>query len=165
MGNTPDDDAFPLSDIEWSLDGKSIFYLFFKDRLVKHDLETNEEKILYKNAHFNRLVLQRSPDGKNLLFAVYYPEEKKSHLFTMSAEGGTEKELCTSQEADNFHQALWSPDGKYIFFTETEVLEGKTSLWRVPAVGGTPQKVWHLEDLTEVFDIHPDGNQIALAPL
>ncbi|MHA2403935.1 MAG: hypothetical protein ACXADH_13150, partial [Candidatus Kariarchaeaceae archaeon] len=74
--NAPDDDSFPLSVIEWSLDGKSIFYLFFKDRLVKHDLVTGEEKILYKHTHFNSLVLKRSPIGKNLIFAVYYPEEK-----------------------------------------------------------------------------------------
>ncbi|MCK5468774.1 MAG: PD40 domain-containing protein, partial [Cyclobacteriaceae bacterium] len=65
--NTPEDDASPLSDIQWSSDGKSIFYLFFKDRLVKHDLETGEEKVLFKHTHFNRLVLKRSPDGKNLL--------------------------------------------------------------------------------------------------
>ncbi|MCK5277050.1 MAG: PD40 domain-containing protein, partial [Cyclobacteriaceae bacterium] len=160
--NTPEDDASPLSDIQWSSDGKSIFYLFFKDRLVKHDLETGEEKVLFKHTHFNRLVLKRSPDGKNLLFGVYYPEEKKSHLFTMPVEGGKEKELCTSQEADNFAQALWSPDGKYIFFTE--VLEGsRTSLWRVAAEGGVPQKVWHSENRTEMFSIHPDGKQMALA--
>jgi Tol biopolymer transport system component len=160
--NTPDDDAFPLSDIEWSSDGKSFYYLFFKDRLVKHDLETGDEKILYKHNHFNELVLNRSPDGKNLLLAVYNSEEKKSHLFTIPVEGGKETKLCTTREANYFAKALWSPDGKYIFFTE--ILEGmKTSLWRIPAEGGTPQKVWESENRTEVFSIHPDGYQLALA--
>jgi len=158
--NTPEDDAFPLSDIEWSSDGKSIFYLFFKDRLVKHDLETGEEKILYKHSRFERGVLKRSPDGKNLLFAVRSPEEKKSHLFTMPVEGGKEKELCTPQEASYFEIAMWSPDGKYIYFTERS--DG-TNLWRIPAEGGIPQKVWHSKNRTEVFSIHPDGKQIALA--
>ena len=158
--NTPEDDAFPLSDIEWSSDGKSIFYLFFKDRLVKHDLETGEEKILYKHSRFERGVLKRSPDGKNLLFAVRSPEEKKSHLFTMPVEGGKEKELCTPQEASYFEIAMWSSDGKYIYFTERS--DG-TNLWRIPAEGGIPQKVWHSKNRTEVFSIHPDGKQIALA--
>jgi len=158
--NKPDDDAFPLSEIQWSLDGKSIFYLFFKDRLVKHDLETGEDKILYKQVHFDRGSLSRSPDGKRLIFAARSPEQKKSRLFMISVEGGQEQELCTTQEADNFYGALYSPDGKYIYFTERQ--EG-THLWRIPAEGGTPQKVWHTENNAEIFDIHPNGNQIALS--
>ena len=158
--NLPDDDAFPLSDLEWSSDGKSIFFLFFKDRLVKHNLITGEDKILYKHSHFNRGVLSRSPDGRSLLFAVYNPEEKKSHLFTMPIEGGEEKELCISQESDDFKWGYWSPDGKYIYFTERPE---ETNLWRVPAEGGTPEKIWHSKDRTEFFSIHPDGKQIVLA--
>jgi Tol biopolymer transport system component len=156
----PDDDAFPLSDLEWSSDGKSIFFLFFKDRLVKHDLKTGEDKIVYKHSHFNRGVLCRSPDGRSLLFAVHNPEEKKSHLLTIPVEGGEEKELCSSQESDDFKWGYWSPDGKYIYFTERPE---ETNLWRVPAEGGTPDKIWHSKDRTEFFSIHPDGKQIALA--
>jgi Tol biopolymer transport system component len=158
--NVPGDDAFPLSDIQWSLDGKSIFYLFFRDRLVKHDLETGEDKILYRHSHFERSVLNHSPDGKKLLLAVISPEEKKSRLFTIPVEGGKEKELCTPQEASGFYTAMWSPDGKYVYFTERK--DG-TSLWRIPAEGGTPQKVWHSKDRAEIFSIHPDGKQVALA--
>ncbi|MFC2156616.1 tetratricopeptide repeat protein [Acidobacteriota bacterium] len=159
--NLPDDDAFPLSDFEWSLDGKSFFYLFFKDRLVRHDLETGEDHILYKQSHFDSEVLARSPDGKMLLFAAKSPEEKKSRLFTMPVEGGQEQELCTPQEANNFDMALWSSDGKSIYFTELE--DGMTNLWRLPSDGGNPQKVWQSEYRAEIFSIHPDGNQIALA--
>ena len=158
--NPPGDDAFPLSDLQWSSDGKSIFFLFFTDRLVKHDLETGKEKILYKHSRFERSVLNRSPDGKNLLFAIRSPEEKKSRLFTIAVEGGEAKELCTPQEANGFDRALWSPDGKYVYFTERQ--DG-TSLWRIPAEGGIPQKVWQSKNRAEVFSIHPDGQQIAVA--
>ncbi len=158
--NLPGDDAFPLSDIQWSLDGKSFFFLFFRDRLVKHDLETGEDKILYRHSHFGRSVLNRSPDGKKLLLAVISPEEKKSRLFTIPVEGGEEKELCTPQEASGFETAMWSPDGKYVYFTERK--DG-TSLWRIPAEGGIPQKVWQSKNRAEVFSIHPDGQQIAVA--
>lgn len=158
--NTPGDDAFPLSDVQWSSDGKSIFYLFFKDRLVRHDLATREDKILYRHSHFDRGVLKLSPDGKNLLLATRSPEEKKSRLFTIPVEGGKEKELCTAQEADNFAMAIWSPDGKYVYFAEKR--DG-TSLWRVPAEGGIPQKTWHSKSAVWVFGLHPNGKQIALA--
>jgi len=56
--------------------------------------------------------------------------------------------------------AMWSPDGKYVYFTE---IKDGTSLWRIPAVGGIPQKVWHTKNRADVFGIHPDGKQIALA--
>ena len=158
--NFPDDDAFPLSEIEWSADGKSIFFLFFRDRLVKHDLGTGEDKILYTHPRFERGVFTRSPDGKYLLLAVRSPEGKKSRLFTIPAGGGEEKELCTAQEARGFYSAMWSPDGKYVYFTEQQ--DGM-NLWRIPSEGGIPQKIWHSEDRAEIFSMHPDGNQIALS--
>jgi Tol biopolymer transport system component len=158
--NTPGDDAFPLSDVQWSSDGKTIFYLFFKDRLARHDLVTGEDKILYRHSNFDRGVMKLSPDGKNLLLATRSPEEKKSHLFTIPIEGGKEKELCTAQEADRFYGAEWSPDGKYVYFVEER--DG-TSLWRIPAEGGIPQKTWHSKSSVNVFGLRPDGKQIALA--
>ena len=154
----PNDARWPLSDIQWSLDGKSIFYLFFKDRLVKHDLKTGEEKILYKHSHFSGDILECSPDGKSLLFAVIDSEEKKGFLYTMSVEGGQAKELCTTQEAASFDRGMWSPDGQYIYFTEGG--DGK-NLWRIPSEGGNPQKVWHSNDRGYVWSIHPEGQQIA----
>lgn len=156
----PGDDAFPLSDIQWSSDGKSIFFLFFTDRLVKRDLATGEDTVLYKNSRFERSVLRLSPDGKSLLFGVRDLEGKKSRLYTIPVEGGPEKELCAPQEASGFGMAMWSPDGKYVYFTE---IKDGTSLWRIPAVGGIPQKVWHSKSRADVFGIHPDGKQIALA--
>ncbi len=158
--NPPGDDAFPLSDVEWSADGRSFFYLFFTDRLVKRDLASGEEKTLYNSSRFDRSVLNRSPDGRNLLFAIRSPEDKKSHLYTMPIDGGEEKELCTAQEANYIEMGMWSPDGKYVYFTERQ--EG-TSLWRVSAEGGMPQKVWQSKNRAEFYDIHPGGKQLAFA--
>jgi Tol biopolymer transport system component len=159
--NPPGDDAFPLSDAEWSADGKSIFFLFFTDRLVKRDLATGEDTVLYKASRFERSILKLSPDGKSLLFGVRDPEGKKSRLYTIPVEGGTEKELCVREAVGlGIGLAMWSPDGKYVYFTE--VKDG-TSLWRLAAEGGIPQKVWHSKNRADVFGIHPDGKQIALA--
>lgn len=160
--NVPEDDSRPLSDLEWSPDGKSFYYLFFKDRLVRHDLGTGEDKILYKHPDFTRGVMDLSPDGTKLLFGLEYPGDEKSHLFTIPAEGGEKKEVCTSQEAKHLRTAFWSPDGKHIYFTE--VLEGrKSNLWRVSSTGGQAEKVWSSESLVEIFDLHPDGKQVAFS--
>jgi len=157
--NPPGDDSSPLSDVQWSFDGRSIFYLFFTGGLVKRDLATGEDKILYRHSRFERRVLRLSPDGKSLLFGVRDLEGKKSRLFTIPVEGGQEKELCTRQEP-GVRTAMWSPDGKYVYFSE---MQDGTSLWRIPAEGGIPQKVWHSKNNVEVFGIHPDGKQMALA--
>jgi Tol biopolymer transport system component len=156
--NAPEDETYPLSNVEWSSDGKSIFYLFFTDRLVKRNLETGEDKILYKNSRFVRNILQRSPDGKDLLFGVFSPEEKKSRLFTIPVDGGKEKELCTSQEAISFNSANWSPDGKCIYFLDSD----GNNFWRVSAEGGMPQKVWYSKSKIRSFDINPNETQIVL---
>ena len=159
--NPPDDDSFPLSDVQWSSDGKSIFYLFFTGGIVKRDLATGEDKILYRHSRFERGAMKLSPDGKSLLFGVQNLEEKKSRLFTIPVEGGPEKELCPPREAFGFRRAMWSPDGKYVYFSEKE--GDGTSLWRIPTEGGIPQKVWQSKNRIDVFGIHPDGKQIALA--
>lgn len=158
--NNPTGDALPLKNIRWSSDGNSIFMLFFQDRLVKYDLETGKVETLYMQSHFNRGVLNLSPDGKRLLFAAKSPEQKKSHLYTMPVGGGKEKELCSPQESDNFRFAAWSPDGLFVYFIER--IEG-TNLWRIPAEGGIPQLVWQSDDRIEGFDFHPDGKQITYA--
>ena len=160
--NIPEDDSSPLSSIEWSQDGRGFYYLFYKDRLVKHNLETGEDMILYQNSDFTPYVLDLSPDGKNLLFGLENQDDHKSHLFTIPAEGGKEKTVCTAQESKSIGWAKYSPDGKYIYFVELP--EGtKTSLWRVPAEGGNPEKVWSSDNTVQIYDIHPDGNQVALS--
>jgi Tol biopolymer transport system component len=160
--NIPEDDSSPLSYLVWSKDGRSFYYLFYKDRLVKHNIETGEDMILYQNSDFTPYVLALSPDGKNLLFGLEYPGDHKSHLFTIPAEGGKEKAVCTAQESKSIGRVIYSPDGKYIYFVELP--EGtKTCLWRVPAEGGNPEKVWSSDNTVQIYDIHPDGNQVALS--
>ena len=159
--NIPEDDSSPLSYLEWSRDGRSFYYLFYKDRLVKHNLETGADMILYLNSDFTPYVLDLSPDGKNLLFGLENHNDHKSHLYTIPAEGGKEKAVCTAQESD-IEWVKYSPDGKYIYFVELP--EGtKSNLWRVPAEGGNPEKVWSSENRMEIYDIHPDGNQVAFS--
>ena len=160
--NVPEDDSSPLSGPEWSSDGNSFYYMFHKDRLVKHDLETREDKVLYKYSNFEPRILRLSPDGQNLLFGLKYPGDEKSRLCTIPAEGGEKKEVCTAQEAKDFGPAFWSPDGKNIYFVEI-LASMQTNLWRVPSSGGKPEKVWSSESRVDIFDIHPDGDQIAFS--
>jgi Tol biopolymer transport system component len=160
--NRPEDDSAPLSCVEWSPDKRNVYYLFQKDRLVNHNIESGEDKIIYKFSDFSPYILETSPDGRNLLFGLEYPGDEKSSLFSIPAEGGKEKLVCTSQEANRIIWAKYSPDGREIYFVELPEFD-KSVLWRVPAEGGKPEKIWSPGKRVEIYDVHPDGNQIAFS--
>ncbi|MBN2266649.1 MAG: hypothetical protein JW775_12640, partial [Candidatus Aminicenantes bacterium] len=153
----PGDDAFPLSDVEWSTDGKSIFYLLFRDRLVKRDLATGEDTVLYKSSHFDRGVLQRSPDGKRLLLSTPSGEEGEGRLFTIPVDGGKEEEVCTHKGVGYKDGAWWIAEGKYIYFKRGP------DLWRVAAAGGVPERIWQSDGNYNIHGFSPDGKEIAMA--
>ena len=153
-----------LAVAQWSSDGKSIYYLNRDQigyQIVKRDLKTGEEKVIYKGDHLKR-ILRLSPASNTLLFAYENPESKKIHVCTIPAEGGTAKEICTSQETVRLSTAVWSPDGNNIFFSETPTLN-YSKLWRVSADGGTPQIICQLPNLDVDLSIHPSGQKIALS--
>ncbi len=160
--NRPEDDSAPLSCVEWSPDKRNFFYLFQKDRLVKHNLETGEDKIIYKYSDFSPYILETSPDGKNLLIGLENPGEGKSRLVTIPIEGGKEETICTAQEANSIDWAKYSPDGEYIYFVELPEFD-KSVLWRLPIGGGKPEKIWSPGKRIEIYDIHPNGNSVAFS--
>jgi len=145
---------------EWSPVGNSIYYLH-KDQIIKRNLNTGEEKIIYKGHHLKR-ILRLSPASNTLLFAYVNPENSKIHFCLIPAEGGNAKEICTSQETTRIRTAVWSPDGNHIFFTETPTLK-YSRLWRVSADGGTPQNICQLPHLDADLSIHPSGQKVALS--
>lgn len=153
-----EDDALPISGHVVSDDQQYIFMLFQNDWIIKHNLNNGKDTILYRHPKFVRGVLQLSPDGNKLLFAIQNKGEKMSRLMTISTQGGDEKELCRSQESNISGSAFWSPDGKYVYFSERP--EG-TNLWRVDANGGTPEKVWKTDKGAESFVMHPSGEKIS----
>jgi len=105
-----------------------------------------------------------------------YVEDKREHLFVMSADGGEPKDVTpgdcdafptsdTFSTGDNF---TFSPDGKYLVFTavpeKNEAWSTNYDICRVPVTGGTTK--W--ENLTKdnlaadsgpVFS--PDGKKLA----
>jgi len=149
-----------LATAEWSSDGISIYYLY-KDQIVKRNLTTGEEKVIYKGHNLKR-ILRLSPASNTLLFAYENPETKKIHFCTIPAEGGNAEEIFTSQETDRVRTAVWSPDGNHIFFSESPTLK-YSKLWRVAAEGGTPKYICRLPNLDVDLSIHPSGQKIAIS--
>ena len=153
------DDALPISRHVVSADNQNIIMLFQNDWIVKHNLTTGHDTILYRNSNFVRGVLELSPDGNRLLFAVNNKGEEISRLMTMTLQGEGVKELCPSQDEKISGSAFWSPDGETVYFSER--YEEGTNLWRVNSKGGTPERVWHTDKRAESFAMHPLGKEIS----
>jgi TolB protein len=92
-----------------------------------------------------------SPDGKTLA----YPGQRNGEfdIYTISTEGGEEKQLTTAIGLDDGPE--YTPDGKYIYFNS--VRTGRMQIWRMHP-DGTAQEQVTSDQLNNWFPhISPDG--------
>jgi Tol biopolymer transport system component len=150
---------------EWDKDGKNIFYFSTSD-LVKHNLETGDEKVIYSAHKIYYTTMIRSHDGDNLLFHVRADmNNDRFHLLSVPVNGGDADTLATYQAfgSARFGRMALSPDGEYIYLT-SRAPGLKSILCRIPSTGGTPENLWQS---TYYFitgiSVHPDGKKIALS--
>jgi Tol biopolymer transport system component len=78
-----------------------------------------------------------SPDGRHIAFDRRQPDDWRSHIWVIDAEGGVPRQLTSGDHDDNIPS--WSRDGRWIYYTSGT---GATrDVWRVAAGGGDPQRV------------------------
>jgi TolB protein len=92
-----------------------------------------------------------SPDGK----FVAYPGQRNGEfdIYTISTEGGEEKQLTTAKGLDD--GAEYSPDGRYIYFNS--VRTGRMQIWRMHPDGRGQEQVTSDEFNNWFPHISPDG--------
>jgi TolB protein len=93
-----------------------------------------------------------SPDGKT----VAYPGQRNGEfdIYTISTEGGEEKQLTTAKGLDDGPE--YSPDGQYIYFNS--VRTGKMQIWRMHPDGSAQEQVTS-DNFNNWFPhISPDGH-------
>jgi Tol biopolymer transport system component len=164
-------DVSQSNSVEWDKEGTNIFYTS-NDKIIKHNIRSGEEMILYNDKQLLHTILTRSSDGTNLLFDVVvdFDDEGLSlcKLLEIPEAGGEAKTMCSYKSVQNwrFKRFALSPDGKYIYYSsESEITSGdKSTLCRIPSAGGTPEKIWELKDyFIAGISIHPEGKQIAFS--
>ena len=72
-----------------------------------------------------------SPDGNTIAFSY------KGDLFTVSAQGGTARQLTSNAEYDAY--PVWSPDGQSVAFASAR--EGSLDVYLVDKDGGAPKRL------------------------
>jgi Tol biopolymer transport system component len=164
-------DVSQSNSVEWDKEGINIFYTS-NDKIIKHNINSGEEMILYNDKRLLHTILTRSFDGNNLLFDVlvgFNDEGSLSicNLLIIPETGGEARTMCSYSSVQNwrFKRFALSPDGKYIYYSESGIASGDNStLCRILAEGGTPEKIWELKDyFIAGIGIHPEGKQIALS--
>ena len=93
-----------------------------------------------------------SPDGKTLA----YPGQRNGEfdIYTISTEGGEEKQLTTAKGLDDGPD--YSPDGKYIYFNSERT--GRMQIWRMHADGTAEEQITSDERNNWFPHISPDGH-------
>jgi Tol biopolymer transport system component len=163
-------DVSQSNSVEWDKEGINIFYTS-NDKILKHNIKSGEEMILYTDKRLLHTILTRSFDGNNLLFDILLGFDDKGlslcNLLKVPDTGGEPKIMCSYNSLQNwrFKRFALSPDGKYIYYSESEIAPGdKSILCRIPSAGGTPEKIWEIKDyFIAGISIHPKGKQIALS--
>jgi TolB protein len=95
-----------------------------------------------------------SPDGKTLVFCGQ--RDGKFGIYSISAEGGDETRLTTTDDLDDGPE--YSPDGKHIYFNSDR--GGTMQIWRMRPDGTQPEQVT-ADDRNNWFPhISPDGQRM-----
>jgi Tol biopolymer transport system component len=154
---------------EWDKDGINIYYTI-NNLILKHNIDSGEEMIIYTGKRLNVPILTRSYDGNSLLFddLTNIDEEGSglSNLLKIPETGGEALIMCAYKSNQNwrFKRFALSPEGKYIYFSALDSAL-KSILCRIPAAGGTPEIIWQQpkDFLFAGISIHPEGKRIALS--
>jgi Tol biopolymer transport system component len=154
----------------WSRDGKVIFKRRATQSIVTRDLETGEEKELYRAVspaqirHWPTSNLAVSPDGQRLAFVWADGKLGITALLVLPTAGGEPRELLRGQEPESISVPAWTPDSRHLIYARSVTGEkGKFEFWRISAEGGEPQNLGLMMEglLPYGLSVHPDGKRIA----
>ncbi len=150
---------------EPSPDGKGFFYSL-RDReknlcrILFRNIETGEERELYRAPMAEILTIRLSPDGRWLAFINLTYQRV---LRIIPVEGGEARELARFELVSDFFIGMtWTADGKYILFSKPlDSKAEKWDIWRLPLDGSEAQRTGL--DMRCEPTAHPDGQQIAFS--
>lgn len=177
--------------VEWSPDGKYIYYTHYNDQ-DPPDAQLNPpydisripypggqpEKII-SNAFWSRL----SPDSTKIVYVALEPVTGKNELFVANADGSNPQSLTFSGPGipEIIDAPIFSPDGQSIIFSAPVTAQAyqpnwldrlmgvqivqahsvPSDWWSVPTVGGAVTRLTQIQAINLFASISPDGKYIA----
>jgi Tol biopolymer transport system component len=154
----------------WAPGGEAIVFTLY-DRLVRRDVRTGEEEVLFQHPRLIGRGLAFSPDGQWLALAVGSPTatgnphaelDEGGRILLLPAAGGEARELARITSPGLITDYIWGPGADCLYFLQRD---GKnvTRLWRVRLDGSDPEVTWEADQWIEGLSIHPDGDRAAIS--
>jgi len=182
--------AYEAGGFAVSRDGRSLYIARQQQGIVRFDLSTREETLVYADPSSLHALIAVSPDGATVAFTAAATTSGTdavvhgSLLVVMPTDGrGVAREVYRAQAPERLGRRTglsWTPDGRALLFQrfegytpasdETECSGAKVCrfLTRIAIDGGTPQDLVQLDcDITAsgclplLLRVHPDGRRIA----
>jgi TolB protein len=104
-----------------------------------------------------------NPAGTKILFSVYVPANTSLEVFTVSANGGTPKQITDTPAIDEY-QPVWSPDGKWIVVSASNDNDAvfNYDLYRYAPDGSGKKRITHTPKRYEGSpDFSADGRRVS----
>jgi Tol biopolymer transport system component len=122
-------------------------------RLMRHDLQTGEERELYHAEAWRRgplgpAVVVLSPDGRSLVLGFLRPDGQEKHLLLPVSGGGP-------REIPSAHYESWTQDSKALLFVKSD------EIWVQPVDGSAAYGTGVRFNGIGSASVHPDGSRIA----
>ena len=155
----------------WSPDGRVIFEQRPPQRILTRNVETGEERELYRPAppaevyHWPTSNLSVAPDGQRLAFVWSDAKsEMTTALMALPTTGGEPRELLRAKDPARIGVTAWTADSRQIIYARSVTGEkGMFEFWRISAEGGEPQNLGLKMEAQVPYglSVHPDGTRIA----
>jgi eukaryotic-like serine/threonine-protein kinase len=148
--------GIPAEFLSFPRDGNEIAYVTYPDGILWRAKADGSERMQLTSPPMRPAVCRWSPDGKQILFTAKQ-NSRLAELYTVSAQGGSPRQLIPSVEGTGREDGYWSPDGRKIVFA---AFEPKASLAILDVASG---KVDRIPGSDELFSPRwsPDGRFIA----
>jgi serine/threonine protein kinase len=148
--------------VSFSRDGKWVTYVSFPEGTLWRSKADGSQRMQLTYPPLSARLPSWSPDGQQIVFYAFSSGLEKPKLYTVSADGGTPRELIPENSPEGW-DATWSSDGSKIAFgsgpadpaTAVRILDVKTNqISTLPGSKGLFSPRWS-----------PDGRYIVAMPL
>ncbi len=156
----------------WDRGADAIVYTLF-DRLVRRDVGTGEEEVLFQHPRLTGRLLAFSPDGQWLALGVGSPTatgnphsapEQGGRILLLPAAGGEARELARITAPGRvIRNFAWGPGGECVYFLQRDFDANVTRLWRARLDGSDPEVTWQTKQVIGELSIHPAGDRAAVS--
>jgi len=101
--------------VSFSRDGQWVTYVSFPEGTLWRSKADGSQRIQLTYPPFSVRLPSWSPDGQQILFYAFSTGPERPKMYTVSAEGGTPREMVPENSAEEW-DTTWSSDGSKIAF-------------------------------------------------